>query len=218
MNILWDKIKTVFLDLDGVILDKRFDDYFWEDIVPQEVAKKENLTLTDARDYCFQLYRSQEGTLNWTDIDFWSKTFNLDLIALKAKWSHRISLRPDAKEFLQFLSTKYHINTYILTDAHPKVVKLKIERVALNNGVLVLSSFDVGVPKLKVEYWHNLSKIIKFNKLESIFIDDRIANLLAADEYQIAHIFWMIPEEESFNTHKEFHAIKMLSELIDADG
>ncbi len=30
----WDSIDTVLLDMDGTLLDKHFDDYFWEQYLP----------------------------------------------------------------------------------------------------------------------------------------------------------------------------------------
>ena len=35
----WDAIDCVLLDMDGTLLDKYFDDYFWEHYVPEVYAR-----------------------------------------------------------------------------------------------------------------------------------------------------------------------------------
>ena len=44
----WDAIDTVFLDMDGTLLDKYYDDYFWEQYVPEVYAAKNQLDIVDA--------------------------------------------------------------------------------------------------------------------------------------------------------------------------
>src|SRR3989338_9013948 len=45
----WNAIETVLLDMDGTLLDKYFDDYFWEHLMPEEYAKKYNLNISEAK-------------------------------------------------------------------------------------------------------------------------------------------------------------------------
>ncbi len=46
---IFNEIKTVFLDMDGTILDKFYDDYFWEIYVPQKYAEKEGISFDEAQ-------------------------------------------------------------------------------------------------------------------------------------------------------------------------
>ena len=77
------EIEHVLLDMDGTLLDRYFDDYFWEHLVPERYAEKHKITFGKAREELFMRYKAHEGTLNWTDIDFWSKELDLDILALK---------------------------------------------------------------------------------------------------------------------------------------
>ena len=79
MAFPWEQVDWVLLDMDGTILDKYFDDYFWETLVPEEYARRRGLDLTDAKQELFARYQREEGTLNWTDIDFWSRELELDI-------------------------------------------------------------------------------------------------------------------------------------------
>jgi hypothetical protein len=40
----WDRIDTVFLDMDGTLLDLAFDNYFWLELVPARYADANGLT------------------------------------------------------------------------------------------------------------------------------------------------------------------------------
>ena len=73
MIIDWNTIDTVLLDMDGTLLDRRFDDHFWLEHVPKRWAAKNGVTIEQARTHLHALFRSQENTLNWTDLDYWSE-------------------------------------------------------------------------------------------------------------------------------------------------
>lgn len=85
------EIKFVLLDMDGTLLDKYFDDYFWEHLVPEKYAEQHKITFGKAKEELLSKYKAHEGTLNWTDIDFWSRELDLDIPALKEqiKQPHR---------------------------------------------------------------------------------------------------------------------------------
>ena len=64
----WQKISTVLLDMDGTLLDKYFDDYFWEEFLPQVYGKQNNLQEAEAQKVLYRRYRSVEKTLLWREI------------------------------------------------------------------------------------------------------------------------------------------------------
>ena len=43
--ILWNKINTVLLDMDGTLLDLNFDNHFWLEFVPARFAEANNLSI-----------------------------------------------------------------------------------------------------------------------------------------------------------------------------
>ncbi|MEI8355358.1 MAG: haloacid dehalogenase, partial [Deltaproteobacteria bacterium] len=69
MIIDWNRVDTVLLDMDGTLLDRHFDDHFWMEHVPERYARENGISLDKAKDFLYQLFRSQENTLNWTDLD-----------------------------------------------------------------------------------------------------------------------------------------------------
>ena len=45
----WSQIRTVLLDMDGTLLDLRFDNHFWRELVPERYAERHSLPLDQAR-------------------------------------------------------------------------------------------------------------------------------------------------------------------------
>jgi FMN phosphatase YigB (HAD superfamily) len=45
----WEAIDTVLLDMDGTLLDLRFDNYFWMEFLPERYAERHGLTPEQAR-------------------------------------------------------------------------------------------------------------------------------------------------------------------------
>ena len=45
----WDAIETVLLDLDGTLLDLRFDNWFWQEHVPEVWARTRGVSLAAAQ-------------------------------------------------------------------------------------------------------------------------------------------------------------------------
>jgi len=95
------------------------------------------------------MYKAEEGKLNWTDIDFWSLRTGLDIFKLKKELAHFISPHPDAEEFLKVI-TSHGKKVYLLTNAHNKVVDLKLNKTGFNqyfNDISHLLILDIQKKK-----------------------------------------------------------------------
>jgi len=183
-------ITHVLLDMDGTLLDKYFDDYFWEHLVPEKYADKHGITFGKAKEDLLKKYKSHEETLNWTDIDFWSGELGLDILALKEQIRHLIEVHPHVEAFLQVMRSRRK-QVYIATNAHDKVLAMKLKKTEIGkylNGAI--TSAEMGFPKEKIGFWRQAEKKLGLRKERTLFVDDTLAVLRTAQEYGIGYIVY----------------------------
>lgn len=216
MDFPWEQVDWVLLDMDGTLLDKYFDDYFWETLVPEEFARQRGLSLDAAKNQVYARYEREEGTLNWTDIDFWSRELNLDIPALKVSIRHLIEVHPDTEDFLKFLRrTKKQVA--LVTNAHWKTLDLKMNHVGLLGYFdEVISSFDMGAPKEELHFWEILGKRLGFDPARTLLADDNAAVLAAARNYGIRHLIFKAKSSSQLppEPHPDFTAVESFHELM----
>ncbi|MHB8068025.1 MAG: GMP/IMP nucleotidase [Desulfobaccales bacterium] len=217
MAFPWQDISWVLLDMDGTLLDKHFDDYFWETLVPDEYARKKGLPLALAKDLVYARYQREEGTLNWTDIDFWSRELDLDIPAMKEGIRHLIEVHPDTEEFLQFLRRQGK-KVALVTNAHYKTLNLKMNHVGLLEYFdEVISSFDLGTPKEDVRFWEILQGQINFESAHTLLVDDNAEVLDSARRYGIKYLLFKAKSSsrQEPESHPDFPSIESFQELTD---
>jgi HAD superfamily hydrolase (TIGR01509 family) len=216
MAFSWPEIAWVLLDMDGTLLDKHFDDYFWESLVPEQYALRQGLALADARDLVFARYKKQEGTLNWTDIDFWSRELDLDIPSLKEGIRHLIEVHPDTEEFLRFLREQGK-QVALVTNAHYKTLSLKMNHVGLLDYFdEVVSSFDLGAPKEDLRFWEILQQRLGFDPARALLVDDNAEALAAARVFGIKYPYFKAKSSsrQEAESHPDFPSIESFHELM----
>ncbi len=209
-------IRFVLLDMDGTLLDLYFDDYFWGHLVPEKYSEKHNMTFGAAKDLLFNIYRSHEKTLKWTDIDFWSRELHLDILALTEQIKHLIEVHPHVIDFLKMLR-KSGKKVFLVTNAHYKAVNVKLKKTRIGKYFdFVLCSIDAGHPKESIEFWHEAERLLKFNKGETLLIDDTEDVLKTAREYGIRHLLFKAKANSKSEPKKsnEFPVITDFRELM----
>jgi putative hydrolase of the HAD superfamily len=216
MVFSWHDITWVLLDMDGTLLDKHYDDYFWETLVPQEYAKRQGLALDAARQEVFARYRREEGTLNWRDIDFWSRELDLDIPALKESIRHLIEVHPDTEDFLQRLR-EIDKKVALVTNAHFKTWRLKMDHTGLTGYFdEIISSFDLGFPKEDLRFWDILKNQLRYDPDHTVLVDDNAEALAAAEQHGIRYLFFKAKSssrQEPAN-HARFPSIFSFHELM----
>ena len=212
----WKKVTAVFLDMDGTILDLNFDNYFWHEHVPLRYSEKNKLNLNDAKKLLRSQYNSKIGTLEWYCLDYWTNELDLDIAALKKEISHQIKIFPNVKKFLKQLrvANKY---TALITNAHRTSVQIKFDFLNLRDYFdNIISSHDFGCPKESVMFWEKLMAAQPFIPENTLFIDDNLKVLMAAEEYGIKNLVTIkqpdssLPEQDT----KHFRAITEFSEIM----
>jgi len=203
--------------MDGTLLDKYFDDFFWEHLLPEKYAEKNHITFGSAKKELLKKYKSHEGTLNWTDIDFWSREVDIDIPSLKEQMKHLIEVHPHVEDFLKMLKRRKK-KVFLVTNAHYKVLDIKLKKTELGRFFdSAVTSFEMGYPKEMTEFWEKVQKKLGFEKEKTLFIDDTKAVLRTAKLFGIRYILYKAyaSSKAEKGTSREFPAIHDFRELMD---
>jgi 5'-nucleotidase len=184
----WNHIDDVLLDMDGTLLDRHFDNFFFEEALPRRYATRHQLSFEEARDRLMGMYRSVEGELAWTDLHYWSERAGIDVIAMHQELSHMIGFLPGAESFLRYLR-QLGKRVTIITNAHGSGVAVKAAKTGLDRLVdRIVNAFEVGYLKMRPEYWPHCRRLVGFDPARSLYMDDDEGCLIAARQFGVAHL------------------------------
>ncbi|MDO8331609.1 MAG: GMP/IMP nucleotidase [Fluviicoccus sp.] len=212
----WSSIDTVLLDMDGTLLDLHFDNFFWQEFVPEVYARKHGLSVADSKLQLYPRLEAERGNLNWYCLDHWSAELGLDIVALKREISHLLAVRADADLFLQALADSGKA-VWMITNAHPDALTLKLEHTAIAGFFSrIISSHELGYPKEHQEFWHRLQQLAPFTPERALFVDDSESVLRAARQYGIGHLLTIAqPDSKQAPRQRlEFVAVGHFAELL----
>jgi len=185
----WDRVDDVLLDVDGTLLDRHFDNFFFEEELPRCYAAKHGLMVEDARERLLTMYRAVEGELDWTDLNYWTKTLDIDVVALTKELDHLIALHPDSVDFLRHVRAQGK-RIYLLTSAHAAGIEIKVAKTGIDRYVdRILNAFEVGYLKMRPEFWPTCQRLLGFEPSRSLYIDDDEACLAAAQKFGVKFLY-----------------------------
>jgi putative hydrolase of the HAD superfamily len=174
--------------MDGTLLDLHFDNHFWLNVVPQKIAQKRGITLLQARDFMHQEYQQVMGTINWYCLDYWADKLEMNIVEAKREIEHLISMREDTLPFLDALHQSGR-EVVLVTNAHPDSLSLKVEHTMLDKHIdTLISTHEFGVTKESQLLWQRLHKRLKFDPATTLFVDDSVNILQAAQDFGIKHL------------------------------
>ena len=183
--INWAKIDTVLLDMDGTLLDLRFDNWFWRELVPSRYAALHGISLAAARAVLEPKFQAAQGTLQWYCIEHWTRELNLDIASIKQAVRHEIGYLAGAENFLLKLkeSGKRRV---LVTNAHPLTLAIKDARLGLTlhfDACYSTHAFDA--PKEQAQFWPRLHAAEPFVRERTLMIDDSVPVLDAAHGFGV---------------------------------
>jgi putative hydrolase of the HAD superfamily len=174
--------------MDGTLLDRHFDNFFFEEELPRRYAGLHGLGFEDARQRLFALYRAVEGELDWTDLHYWTRTLGIDVVEMTREFQHMIDFHPDAEPFLQELKRRRK-RAHLVTNAHTSGLSIKLARTNIDRYLdRVICAFDIGYLKMREEFWPTCRQAIGFDPSRTVYVDDDEGCLEAARRYGIRHV------------------------------
>lgn len=215
-GIDWAATDTVLLDMDGTLLDKHFDDYFWEQYVPEHYSLLHDLPVETAKKELRERYRRVENTLQWTDLDYWSGQLGLDIPGLKARLTHLIDVHPFVVDFLHFCRDKGK-KIYLVTNAHRKTLDIKLEKTEIGSLFdRIVCAEEVGLAKEDVRFWERLERMLGFDKARTLLADDTEKVLHAAERHGIARLIFVArpSSRKPLTFSRRYPSIEYFIELI----
>ena len=207
--INWSNINSVFLDLDGTLLDLHFDNHFWLEHVPVCYAERHGLEHAEAKSVLEKKYTAVMGSLSWYCVEYWSRELELDIPQLKQDVSHKIAVRPQVEEFLEYLHMLGK-RVVLVTNAHPASVAIKMKKTNLDRYFnRIITSHELGLAKEQAGFWEKLQDIELYDVSSTLFIDDNFSVLDAAKDYGIKHLL-AIKKPDSRGEDKQHHEYPLL--------
>lgn len=216
IQLNWNSIDTVFLDMDGTLLDLHYDNHFWIEHLPKRYAEVKSVSHSEAHEAVTKHCDAIQGTLNWYCLDYWEQHLDLDVVALKHEVADRIAIRDGVEDFLAYLK-KIGKRSVLLTNAHEKVVELKFGYVAIEHFFDdVITSHSLGLEKENEQFWPALANKESFDRERSLFIDDNLDVLRSAQQFGVANLLAIHqPDSQQDPKHtEEFVAIESYQQLM----
>ncbi len=213
----WSTLDTVFLDMDGTLLDLHFDSHFWLEHLPRRYAEQYDLHPQQAKDQLLAMIMAERGSLNWYCTDYWSERLSVDINQLKAEVSDRIGYRPHVPDFLASLR-KAGLHSVIVTNCHPDPLALKLSHTGLDRHVdAIVSSHELGKPKEDRAFWSDLARRVPYRQERTLMVDDSFPVLESARDAGIGQCLAILAPDSTqtpATRHPEIPGIRHFDEVL----
>ncbi len=212
----WQRIHTVLLDMDGTLLDLRFDNYFWTELIPLRWGEARGLALHEAQAELRPRFAVRQGTLQWYCTDHWSQELGLNVAALKHEACEHIRYLPGAEQFLQGVRQLAR-EVILVTNAHLDAFAVKTHYTGLGQHLdRIVSSHSLGHPKESTAFWPLLEAQLGLRKDQALFVDDNLPVLRAAQAFGIGQVFAITQPDSTLPVRHvaEFPSVNAIVELL----
>ncbi|MGH8279088.1 MAG: GMP/IMP nucleotidase [Gammaproteobacteria bacterium] len=216
----WTKVGAVFLDMDGTLLDLHFDNYFWQEYLPQRYGERCGLSVAAAQAELRPRFRAVEGTLQWYSADYWSAQLGLDVLALTRGLQDTICVHAGVEGVLRH-ARACGKRLVLLSNAHPGVLSIKLEHTGLGRYFdRVVSAHALGHPKETPGFWRALDALEPFDPSQALYVDDSLPVLRAARAAGLDQLFAVRRPDsrQPPRNIREFPAVEGLAELMPQQG
>jgi HAD superfamily hydrolase (TIGR01509 family) len=211
----WRRIDSVCLDMDGTVLDLRFDNLFWLEELPRRWGAARGLDRAAALAQLKPRFDAKRGTLDWYCVDHWSDELGLDVPALKHELRSEIRYLEGASGFLDLLHSAGK-RVLLTTNAHPTSLRVKDAQTQLSRHFdELVSSHEFGVPKESPQFWERLHAEHGVDVHRTLFVDDSQAVLHAALAAGVAWAYQVLQPDSTQPPHAPLPGVPGILRLAD---
>ncbi|RKG35419.1 HAD family hydrolase [Acinetobacter guerrae] len=214
-------LPIVLFDMDGTLLDLSFDDFIWNQCLPERHAQAHQCTLQQSQETLSQFYQQHKHTLSWYSSKYWTAKVGVDVLKLQQEFQHKIQPRSGCFKLLQQLK-ELGYRCWLVTNADQPSLKLKLENIALRPYFEVMvSSQQLGYAKEDVGFWQSLQQLHSFDPTQVVLVDDTAQVLAGAKQFGIEQLITItqpsslkpVRELSSLNYPAINHLVELLSFL-----
>ena len=206
--------KYFLIDLDGVILDTKYDNFFWQKYIPEVYAKKNNISLADAVNFTHALFHYKKKTKDWYDINYWSKILDIDIAKEKEKKVNmdKISLKDGSLDILEKLKLQGK-KLFLITNAHRITLNIKLKKFDISKYFdEMICSHELGYVKEDIQFWHILRIKLKLDYKSSVLVEDTFDNINSACHAGLKN-FVYISDNKNFSSPLSPLIVKSFGEI-----
>ncbi len=192
--------KYYLIDLDGVILDTSYDNYFWQEYVPLVYAQKNSISKKDAVSFTHSLFNYKKRSKDWYDIDYWSNILDIDISEEKKKKENMLLIRI-IEGSLEVLTKLRSLNKklFLVTNAHRKTLDIKLSKYDLSEYFdQLVCSHELGYIKEDIQFWHLLRNKLGIDYSNSVLIEDTFENITSAHNAGLNKFIYISNTDRNF--------------------
>lgn len=167
--------KLISFDLDCTLIDRTFNTFVWEVGIPRLYARKNNVSLSEAASIVKGEYdRVGEGAMEWYDIVYWFRFFELAEQWQDLMEEHRNKIRPfpEVKQVIEELGKSHDL--IIVSNAARQFIEMEIKEAGIEGYFTRIFSVtsDFGRVKKTPECYEEVLKAMGITPAETVHVGD----------------------------------------------
>jgi HAD superfamily hydrolase (TIGR01549 family) len=167
------ELRLVSFDMGDTLIDFYYEDYVWNEAIPQLYARKRGISFDEAKGYVLREYdRIGSNDIRWYLPEYWFKHFNLDEDPIEVFRSHtdKVKFYPEVPLVLKNLSRKYDLIIFSITIRD--IIEIVIEKFRHYFKHVFSSVSDRQEVKKTPQFYEMISKVLGIEPTVIVHVGD----------------------------------------------